>query len=370
MALYKYTTKAGQFYGVRFRVVEADGVERHKNLRGFTTQRAARQAQYEYERENSAHKKKRPATEPADNPIVAELYERYLPYAKTAIAPASLYDLDKVMQTIILPAFGARKIASLTKKELSDWQDSFPAEWSYSYKQKMRSWLSVLYNYAVEKEIVTENVMRKVKNIPRPNAAPTVDFWTLDEFRRFFAAIENARWQAFFLFLYLSGCRKGEAIALQWEDVDFARQEVNICKTRGYAATTAQQKFGVSPKTGTKNLKNGKIYMPRKMFELLAALPRQRYVFGNPDGTPATPTTIDRLFRQYAAAAGVKKIRVHDLRHSCASLIISQSDSELTALYAVAARLRDTPEQILKTYGHLFPSRQRELNKKLDELFD
>ena len=55
MALYKYTTKAGQFYGVRFRVVEADGVERHKNLRGFTTQRAARQAQYEYERENSAH---------------------------------------------------------------------------------------------------------------------------------------------------------------------------------------------------------------------------------------------------------------------------------------------------------------------------
>lgn len=55
MALYKYTTKSGQFYGVRFRVVEADGVERHKNLRGFTTQRAARQAQYEYERENSAH---------------------------------------------------------------------------------------------------------------------------------------------------------------------------------------------------------------------------------------------------------------------------------------------------------------------------
>lgn len=42
MALYKYTTKSGQFYGVRFRVVEADGVERHKNLRGFTTQRAAR----------------------------------------------------------------------------------------------------------------------------------------------------------------------------------------------------------------------------------------------------------------------------------------------------------------------------------------
>lgn len=40
---------------MRFRVVEADGVERHKNLRGFTTQRAARQAQYEYERENSAH---------------------------------------------------------------------------------------------------------------------------------------------------------------------------------------------------------------------------------------------------------------------------------------------------------------------------
>lgn len=117
-------------------------------------------------------------------------------------------------------------------------------------------------------------------------------------------------------------------------------------------------------------LKEVRIATGKKRINRLLAMPRQRYVFGNSDGTPATPTTIDRLFRQYAAAAGVKKIRVHDLRHSCASLIISQSDSELTALYAVAARLRDTPEQILKTYGYLFPSRQRELNKKLDELFD
>lgn len=366
MSLYKYTTSKGVFYGTRFRCIE-QGREVHKNLRGFKTQRDAKQAEYDYRHEIELQL---PVSEEIiDDITVNELFDRYMIYGRTAVAPQSLYDYDKIARKFILPMFGTRKLKSITRKELSDWQDSFPARFSYKYKTKLRCTMSVLYSYAVEKEYVAENLMSKVRGIPNPDAPREFEYWTYNEFQQFISAIDEPRWITLFTFLYLSGCRKGEAFALTWDDVDFDKQLININKTHSLRAEIAIAKLKANPKKGTKNKKAGKIYMPKSMMNMLSALPRHKYVFGLDNEKPLSANTLDNVFKRYIKRANVKKIRLHDFRHSCAALIISQSDSELTALYAVAERLRDTPAQILKTYGHLFPSRQRELNKRLDELF-
>lgn len=366
MSLYKYSTQRGEFYGIRFRSIE-QGKEYHKNLRGFKTQREAKQAKYDYLREVELTK---PITEDnVDEVSTQELFDRYMVYGRTAVAPSSLYDYDKIARKFILPVFGDRKFCSITRKELSDWQDSFPSHFSYKYKSKLRCTMSVLYAYAVEKEIVPENLMSKVHSIPNPDVARQFDYWTYDEFNKFISVIDELRWKALFTFLYLSGCRKGEAFALTWADVDFERQLININKTHSLRADVAIDKLKATPKNGTKNKKTGKIYMPVSMMNMLAELPRYQYVFGGENNKPLPANTLDYVFKRYLKLSNVKKIRIHDFRHSCAAMIISQSDSELTALYAIAERLRDTPTQILQTYGHLFPSRQRELNKRLDELF-
>lgn len=366
MSLYKYSTKRGDYYGIRFRCIE-EGRECHKNLRGFKTQRDAKQAKYDYLHEIELQL---PVSEElVDDITMTDLFERYMIYGRTAIAPQSLYDYDKIARKFILPVFGERKLKSITRKELSNWQDSFPSRFSYKYKTKLRCTMSVLYSYAVEKEFVAENLMSKVHNIPNPDAPREFEYWTYSEFQQFISAIDEPRWATLFTFLYLSGCRKGEAFALTWDDVDFEKQLINISKTHSLRAEIAVKKLKATPKKGTKNKKAGKIYMPKSMMDMLAALPKHKYVFGLDDNKPLSANTLDNVFKRYVKRANVKKIRLHDFRHSCAALIISQSDSELTALYAVAERLRDTPTQILKTYGHLFPSRQRELNKRLDELF-
>lgn len=366
MSLYKYNTTKGVFYGIRFRCIE-QGHEVHKNLRGFKTQREAKEAKYDYLHEIELQL---PVCEEAiDDITMNELFERYMVYARTAIAPQSLYDYDKIARKFILPIFGQRKFKSITRKELSDWQDNFPAHFSYKYKTKLRCTMSVMYSYAVEKEFVDENLMSKVHSIPNPDKSHNFEYWTYDEFQRFIGAVDQLRWKALFTFLYLSGCRKGEAFALTWDDVDFDKQLVNISKNHSLRADIAVQKLKATPKKGTKNNKAGKVYMPKSMMDMLDCLPKHKYVFGGENNRPLPANTLDNVFKKYVKLADIKKIRIHDFRHSCAALIISQSDSELTALYAIAERLRDTPEQILKTYGHLFPSRQRELNKRLDELF-
>ena len=87
------------------------------------------------------------------------------------------------------------------------------------------------------------------------------------------------------------------------------------------------------------------------------------FIFGN-GVVPISTTTLDRKRNCYCEAAGVKRIRIHDFRHSHASYLISIN----TDLATIAKRLGDTIEVVLNTYAHLFPSNQVVLVGKLNEL--
>ena len=100
--------------------------------------------------------------------------------------------------------------------------------------------------------------------------------------------------------------------------------------------------------------------------EYASAVPHSEtdFIFGGI--TPLSTTAISYAFAKYIKASGVRRIRIHDLRHSHASLLINKGDNALSTLYVIAARLGDTVEMILKTYGHLFPSNENQLLQKLD----
>lgn len=76
--------------------------------------------------------------------------------------------------------------------------------------------------------------------------------------------------------------------------------------------------------------------------------------------------TLQNAFKRYIKRSGVKDIRIHDLRHSHVSLLINKGLNQLATLYIIAARLGDTVDMILKTYGHLFPNNQTEIICKLN----
>ena len=88
---------------------------------------------------------------------------------------------------------------------------------------------------------------------------------------------------------------------------------------------------------------------------------RKGYLFGG--DSPLTRTTIDRYFNEGIKKSGVKKIRMHDLRHSHASLLVEMGFQPL----AIAERLgHEKIETTLNTYSHLYPNKQAELAEKLE----
>lgn len=194
--------------------------------------------------------------------------------------------------------------------------------------------------------------------------------------------------------MYLMGTRKGEALALTWQDVDFERQEVRINKSlnrkkpeqgmeiilasdptpssMGWHILNGRSYEITTPKNITSNRKVWMTELVVKTLKDLRTESERDYDFAETDFVfggklPLSDQTVRRRMDQYADKAGIKRIRVHDLRHSHASLVISKG-LKIEDLILLSKRLghRDVKET-LNTYSHLFPNAQRKILESIDE---
>lgn len=196
-----------------------------------------------------------------------------------------------------------------------------------------------------------------------------MQFFTLEEYKQFDSAISDHLWHTFFEFLYFMGTRQGEAIALNWNDVDFNKNEVKINKT--LTTKIKGEKWTItSPKT--KN-SNRILPLPQKLLENLKTLKNEymRYNKFNEDWfvfggvRPLPETTILAKKNEYCKEAGVKQIRIHDFRHSCASLLINQGASiALVSKYLGHGNISIT----LNTYTHIFKNELQNMTDILNKL--
>ena len=160
-----------------------------------------------------------------------------------------------------------------------------------------------------------------------------------------------------FEMLYWCGIREGELLALTPADFDFERRTVTINKS--YQRLNGQDII-TSPKT---EKSNRIITMPKFLSDEIQDYLKMLYGIG--DGDRMFTVTKNYLYREMergAREAGVKRIRVHDLRHSHVSLLIDMGFSAT----AIADRVGHESIEITYNYAHLFPSKQTEMADKLD----
>ena len=200
-------------------------------------------------------------------------------------------------------------------------------------------------------------------------AKPEMQFWTPEEFGNFIQNVAAKEYRMLFEFLYVTGCRRGEVLALTWNDIDTDLQTVRINKSVTFKAKNFEKSFKV---TTPKNAgSNRTVSIPSFLCDDLIEYRRwQSENFAEADfvfcgDSPLPATTIARKLDEGAKAAGVKRIRVHDLRHSCASLLIHKGVS----IVAVSKRLGHTSiEQTLNTYSHMLPDDQKMILETLENL--
>ena len=348
--------KNNKLWSVRFREIDLkDGTEHNKRLSGFKTKKEAQAAYHEYLTEYEKAKKATTVQPDSTDMLFNDLVELYFEYLKTRVKESTVYDARGKFEARIIPYFEGTSVKELTPAFLLGFIQSL-STYSYSYQKKMFFYVGAVLGYG-EKYHNLPNISRMVDK-PR-NLEPKKEmlFWTPKEFSVFYSHIKEQRFRAFFHLLYESGCRRGEAEALLWSDINFKEQTITISKN--ITRKTEQTAYAV---TTPKNVSsNRKVKITEEMCaELLAWHDAQRkeyasaWMFG--DNAPPTTKSIDRAFASAIEAAKVKKIRIHDLRHSCASLLISKGVS----IVAVSKRLgHSTVEQTLNTYAHMMPDDDR-----------
>lgn len=264
----------------------------------------------------------------------------------------------------IKPDLGNKIAAKLTKRDIMKWQNSLLSHnYSTNYLTAIQQFLKTLLNYGVEYEYILMNPFRStfVKNNNVNKIEMTI--WSTNDFSRFISKVERIEFKAFFTLLYWCGLRKGEAMALTAKDINFDTSTITVNKTYDHI-----NKVTTTPKT-TNSIRS--VYMTADVRNVMKELIDRNYrigyyeendvVFGYPDHISSS--TLKREQETACIASGVKIMRIHDFRHSHASLLVEMGFTPVE----IADRLGHTVDMVNNVYSHLFMGSQQRMADKLEE---
>ena len=372
--------KRGKCWSVRFRYIDERGLEVNKRLsrdeheNKFLTKKEAEQAYMNFMASIKPHKKQaRPKMT-----YFYELYNDFMEFRKNRIRESTYVNVKYAYEKHILPYWKNFKLDDITTYNINAWQKLLD-HYSYRYKTKIRGYFKLILDYGQKYYNTTNNISLSENFSKSQKDKKEMQIWTPEEFNLFINQIEDLKDKTMFGFLYYMGTRKGEMGALQWQNVDLTNKTCTINKSLTKVAN------GLVLGSATKNSKNRTIAIPKKLLEQLRQLKQLQsknchfsnewFVFGNHENHLTYNPLLFKFNKYYNKAKEksptLKRIRIHDFRHSHVSLLINQAQSTLSLsalLYAIAERIGDTVDQVLKTYGHLFPNKQQDLIKTLDNI--
>lgn len=344
--------KRNGLWSVRYRENTPEGMLHYKRLSGkFKTKKEAIAAYEDF----IANK----ALEPTKSDMLfSKLVEVFLEHEKARTKQSSVVIYTGRINKHILPVFGACFVREITPAEIQQWQHS-NTTYSFQYQKALNNVLKHIFKYG-EKTYGLPNVMETLDSPRNLEGKKEMMIWTPEQFEKFIVCVSNPTYKLFFQFLYLTGCRRGEALAISWEDIDLDNNLVSINKS--YAGR--ESLGGISTPKNSSSYRQ--ISIPKSLSDDLRAYHKThegRFVFG--DTKPLEPATIRLQLNTIAKRAGVPIIRIHDLRHSHASLLLSSG----VPVTAVSRRLgHSNVVQTYNRYSHVLPNDQSAINSVLDGL--
>lgn len=349
MAVYKEKNKTwtSSFYYKTW-----SGTSKRKHKRGFRTKKEAQQ----FERDFLSK------VNPTMDMTLKAFVDVYFKDKKNELKKRSIDNKKHMIEKHIIPYLGELKMDEIGPSDIIQWQDKLISVEKYqpTYLRMIQNQLSALFNHAARIYGLNPNPCSKVKKMGKSDA-DEMKFWTKKEYMEFISNVPiKSYYYTLFELLFYTGCRLGEVLALTPIDINFNSNEISIDKTyhrsRGEDIITA-------PKTENSIRK---ISIPEFLSEELKAY--MNSIYGLKDDCrlfPVSERAVQIYLSRHIERYGLKKIRVHDLRHSHVALLIDQG----VDILLIKQRLGHKDIGItINTYGHLYPNKQKEIADLLDSI--
>lgn len=345
----KEWTKDGRKWIFQSRYTDLEGKVRQYKSKRFKTKPEAKEAERVFFLELDKYR-------PDNNMTFKELYTAFYEYQKDKVKETTLNTYKDRMRYMAL--LDNIKVKEFNLQHYEMWRKKIM---EYKLSNRTRNYiykfLKTIMNFGTKWYGLNFNqIYPKMTNFTDPNEIKKeMEFWTYEEFNKFISVEDNLTFKCLFETLYFCGLRKGEARALNWNDINFSDNTIRINK--GLNDNVNKKQYTItSPKTLTSNRT---LPLPNDLVDDLKRLKEEAmsytnfkedwFVFGN--ATPLGDDVIRRRKNNNCKEAGVKQIRLHDFRHSCASLLINNgADITLVAKYLGHSKIDET----LNTYSHMF----------------
>lgn len=295
---------------------------------------------------------------------VKELFDEYIAAKKHEVRETSLAKMKRLIEQDVIPMLGKKSLDKLDKRSLQQWKSYiFEKDISITSKQNYYKEFRAMLNWAVKMDYIPKNNLAALGNFRDSSLevqTENIHYYTAEQFKKYISiakasanTVTDWGFYVFFCLAFYTGARKGEINALKWSDLNG-----DILHIR---RSIAQKLKGGDRETSPKNKSSIRdIKLPLPMLSLLKEHKQRQQA--DPSfsddfricGGPAClrDSSIDNRNRAFAQAAGLPHIRVHDFRHTHATLLINEGIN----IQEIARRLGHSNVQITwSTYAHLYP---------------
>lgn len=269
----------------------------------------------------------------------------------------------------IAPTFGDKKISSIKTATVQLWANDLATK-LVNYKVVIRL-LGTLFEFAERLDYCKANPVKQIlmpKSTSRPRRDISTNYYSKEELQRFLEDAKDVgpRIYTFFLLLATTGMRKGEALALDWSDIDYGQGQISVTKTLAYGLSG---KFGVQPPKTKAGIRTVPL-----TDQMAAVLKDYRsdlcpHLFHTLDGDYLRLSKPAQWLQAvYKHDPDLRQIRIHGFRHTFASLLI-MADPSIKPTDVQAILGHESIDITMEIYMHATQEGQQNVKRVLNKLF-
>ena len=306
------------------------------------------------------------------NMTFKELYIAYYSYQEDKVKATTLKTYrDRIKYMQLLDNI---KLKDLSVNHYELWRKEInKVNISTAYKNDIQKFIKIVLNWGGKMYgFDFRQFYNKItKFINHNEIKKEMEFFTLEEFKKFISNETDIKFKCLYETLYYCGLRKGEARALTWDDIDFEEKTLKVNKNVVHIGDEKSNTFSITtPKT---NSSIRTIPIPDTLLNDLKMLlesdkkyygfKKNWYIFGT--DIPITDHKVRDRKNRLCKLANLHQIRIHDFRHSCASLLINNgANITIVAKYLGHTKIDET----LNTYSHMFKSKLNDIVNTINKL--